>query len=264
MDETTPNTDVKPAELDPELVDPKLPSIIITESNIGDDTDDVAAAVKALKQTNKDLRQIKDHMTQHPVLNLPQAYVGDLSADISGNVYCYGYAKVAGECVFLNLGGPSMSVQAIRAKLLKGGTVQLHHKDGQSIDLQPNRNEMAMYTDYNVNLSESRFLSTLLVHKMVTTPTFDGKSNTAIIEVSPQFAKTRLFELIEELVDIPLFAEWSNYLWEAGKLALLVRSATYEGCCPVSLVELNIEKWTRLITGALEMQIITLPEVSNG
>jgi hypothetical protein len=57
---------------------------------------------------------------QRTLAVIGQSYVGELTGSISGDVHCYGYAIHEGICIFVNMGGPRMAVEAIRAKLSKG------------------------------------------------------------------------------------------------------------------------------------------------
>src|SRR5690606_7636668 len=54
---------------------------------------------------------------------IPQALCGELTGSITGSVWSYGYAVHEGVCIYLNMGGPRMAVEAIRAKLAKGDIV---------------------------------------------------------------------------------------------------------------------------------------------
>ena len=63
-----------------------------------------------------------------------------------------------------------------------------------------------------------------------------------------------------QLVNIPVFEAWSAYLYEAGQRAMLVRKARQAGGIDLLSVDLDVDAWTRLITGGLEQAIIRLPD----
>jgi hypothetical protein len=60
-------------------------------------------------------------------------------------------------------------------------------------------------------------------------------------------------------VKIPVFDEWAGYLYHAGQTAMLVRQTRSAGGIDLLTIDLDIDAWTRLITGGIEQGIITLP-----
>jgi len=188
-----------------------------------------------------------------------QSYVGELTGSITGNVWCYGYALDAGICVYVNLGGPRMAVEAIRAKLSKGDIISVVPWDAPSVELTAGEGNSGMYHDYFANLPEARFTSLILLHESVVHPNYGGKSTTFLLYVSAEQAVGQLHRHIAQLAKIPVFDIWAAYLWTAGQAAMLVRKARGEGGLTVYRLDLDIDSWTRLITGGIEQGVIALP-----
>ena len=106
---------------------------------------------------------------------IPQSACGELTGSISGSVWCYGWAVHAGVCVFVNMGGPRMAVEAIRAKLSKGDIVNCVPWDGPSVELTAGEGETGMYTAYLQTIPEAKFASLILCHEWLTLPNYNGK-----------------------------------------------------------------------------------------
>jgi hypothetical protein len=64
---------------------------------------------------------------------------------------------------------------------------------------------------------------------------------------------------VTQLVNVPVFDQWSAYLYEAGQRAMLVRKYCSAGGIDLLSVNRDVDAWTRLITGGLEQNIIHLP-----
>jgi len=116
-----------------------------------------------------------------------------------------------------------------------------------------------MYTTFMQNIPEAKFTSLILLHELVTQPNYGGQSTTFIFHVSDAQAMARLRQHVTRLVNVPVFAEWTGYLWQAGLAAMLVRKTRGEGGLDVRAIELDREDWQRLITGGLSTGIIALP-----
>jgi hypothetical protein len=198
-------------------------------------------------------------LTNGRTARIDQAYVGELTGSITGNVWCYGYAVHEGVCVYLNMGGPRMAVEAIRAKLSKGDQVTVVPWDAPSVELTAGEGNSGMYHDFFANIPEARFTSLILLHEMVIHPNYGGKSTTFLLYVSEAQAVGQLHRHVAQLVKIPVFEVWASYLWSAGQAAMLVRKTRGEGGLLVYAIDLDIDFWTRLITGGIEQNIIALP-----
>ena len=192
---------------------------------------------------------------------ISQAYCGELTGSISGQVFCYGYAVHEGVCVYLNMGGPRTSVEAIRAKLGKGDIVTLVPDDAPAIELTAGEGNSGMYTDYLQTIPEARFTSLILLHEWIVNPNYDGAATTFLLRVSEAQAKAKLKQHVAQLVNIPVFDEWIEFLWIAGQAAALVRPTHSAGGIDLLTLSLDATAWTRLITGGVEQQVIQLPEI---
>jgi hypothetical protein len=188
-----------------------------------------------------------------------QSYVGELTGSITGNVYCFGYAIHDGICVFVNMGGPRMAVEAIRAKLSKGDIVNCTPWDAPAVELTAGEGNSGMYHDYMQNIPEAKFTSLILCHDLLVNPNYGGKSTTFILRTDETQAGAKLKHHVTELVKVPVFDEWAAYLYHAGQSAMLVRPTRSAGSIDLLSVTLDVDAWTRLITGGIEQGVIALP-----
>ncbi len=190
---------------------------------------------------------------------IQQAYCGELTGSITGQVFCYGYAVHEGVCVYVNMGGPRVSVEAIRAKLGKGDIVTLIPDDAPSLELTAGEGNSGMYRDYLQTIPEARFTSLILLHDWVINPNYNGAATTFILRTDE--AQAKLKQHVAQLVNLPVFDGWTAYLWHAGKAAMLVRPTHLAEGIDLLTVSLDADAWTRLITGGVEQRVIALPEI---
>ena len=188
-----------------------------------------------------------------------QSYVGELTGSITGNVYCYGFAIHEGICVFVNMGGPRMAVEAIRAKFSKGEIVTCVPWDAPAVELTAGEGNSGMYHDFMQNIPEAKFTSLILCHDLLIHPNYGGKSTTFILRTDEAQAAAKLKHHVTELVKVPVFDEWAGYLYHAGQTAMLVRPTRAAGSIDLLSVTLDVDAWTRLITGGIEQGVIALP-----
>ncbi|MDK3160523.1 hypothetical protein QPK87_28785 [Kamptonema cortianum] len=193
------------------------------------------------------------------LIPIPHQPVGELTGSISGNVWCYGYAIHEGIAIYANLGGPRMAVEAIRARLAKGEIVNCVPWDAPAVELTAGEGNTGMYTAFLQNIPEAKFTSLILLHEQVMQPNYGGKSTTFILRVSDQQATLQLKQHVTELVKVAVFDAWADYLYHAGQSAMLVRKTRGAGGLDILAVDLDVDAWTRLLTGGLEQAIITLP-----
>lgn len=189
-----------------------------------------------------------------------QAFCGEMAGSITGQVFCYGYSVHDGIAIYINMAGPRMAVEAIRAKLSKGEQVSVVPPDSPAIELTAGEGNTGMYHAYLQYLPEARFASLILVHDWTVTPNYSGKSTTFIFRTSDAQATAKLRHHVTQLVNIPVFDAWSAYLYDAGQRAMLVRKARSAGGIDLLSVDLDVDAWSRLITGGLEQGIFTLPQ----
>jgi hypothetical protein len=188
-----------------------------------------------------------------------QSYVGELTGSITGNVWCYGYGIHDGVCVFVNMGGPRMAVEAIRAKLSKGDIVNCTPWDAPAVELTAGEGNSGMFHDYMQNIPEAKFTSLILCHDLLVNPNYGGKSTTFILRTDETQAAAKLKHHVTELVKVPVFDAWAGYLYHAGQTAMLVRPTRSAGDIDLLTVTLDVDAWTRLITGGLGSGVISLP-----
>ena len=193
------------------------------------------------------------------LIPIPHQPVGELTGSISGNVWCYGYAIHEGIAIYVNLGGPRMAVEALRARLVKGEIVNCISWDAPAVELTAGEGNTGMYTAFVQNIPEAKFTSLILLHEQVMQPNYGGKSTTFILRVSDEQATMQLKQHVTELVKVPVFDAWADYLYHAGQTAMLVRKTRSAGGLDVLAVDLDVDAWTRLLTGGLEQSIIALP-----
>jgi hypothetical protein len=191
---------------------------------------------------------------------IDQAFCGEISGSITGQVFCYGYAVHDGVAVYINMAGPRMAVEAMRAKLSKGEHVTVVPPDAPSIELTAGEGNTGMYHAYLHYLPEARFASLILVHDWAVTPNYGGKSTTFIFRTSDAQAMAKLKHHVTQLVNVPVFDAWSAYLYDAGQRAMLVRKTRSSGGIDLLSIDLDVDAWTRLLTGGLLQGVIRLSE----
>ena len=221
-------------------------------------------AVEAARGKSVTVSVPKSNGTRTPI---QQAYVGELTGAITGNVYCYGWAAHQGVLLYLNCGGPRTAVEAIRAKLAKGEAVNLVPWDAPAIELSAGETDgtanTGMFTTYLHSISEAKFTSAILVHEWLTDPNYGGKSVTGIFRIDDAQAVAKLTDHVRKLVKVPVFDSWGGFLFSAGESAGLVRSSRSGGGIDLLVLEMDVDAWSRLITGGLANGVITLPTSSS-
>jgi hypothetical protein len=159
-----------------------------------------------------------------------------------------------------------MAVEAIRAKMSKGDIVNCVPWDAPSIELTAGEGNSSMYTAFMQNIPEAKFTSLILCHELLTDPNYGGKSTTFIFHVSDDSrrghstsAMAQLRHHVTKLVKVPVFPDWTGYLWQAGQSAMLVRPTRTGGDVKLWTIDMDADSWTRLITGGLAKRIIQFP-----
>ncbi len=245
---------------DPEDI-PKIRVIKpVLELSDGDEPDAVVSAIRQTKATSIPTLQPRINSNQRTLHHIPQSACGELTGSITGSVWCFGYATHDGICVYVNMGGPRMAVEAIRAKLSRGEIANCVPWDAPAIELTAGEGNTGMYSAYMQNIPEAKFTSLILCHEQLTQPNYNGDSTTFIFHVSDEQAMVQLRHHITQLVKVPVFPDWTGYLWQAGQSAMLVRPTRSAGGLDVLAVDLDVDSWTRLITGGLSQGIIALPQ----
>jgi hypothetical protein len=217
------------------------------------------AIVQAKTQPTPVLRQTAVSQ-KRTLATVGQSSVGELTGSITGNVWCFGYAIHEGICIFVNMGGPRMAVEAIRAKFSKGDIVNCVPWDAPAVELTAGEGNSGIYHDFMQNIPEAKFTSLILCHDLLVNPNYGGKSTTFILRTDKAQAAAKLKHHVTELVKVPVFDDWIGYLYHAGQTAMLVRPTRSAGDIDLLSVTLDIDAWTRLITGGIEQGVFTLPQ----
>ncbi|MEQ8675314.1 MAG: hypothetical protein RLP44_01500 [Aggregatilineales bacterium] len=252
------------AEIVEELAD-DAPKIRIIKPNFDMSDGEADAVTTAIRHTKVESLPIVQKSSglssnRRNLAQIPQSPCGELTGSITGNVWCYGFAIHDGVCVYVNLGGPRMAVEAIRARLSKGEIVNCVPWDAPGIELTAGEGNTGMYSAFMQNIPEAKFTSLILLHEMVTQPNYGGKSTTFIFHMSDEQAMAQLRDHITKLVKVPVFPEWTGYLWQAGQAAMLLRPTRTGGDVKMWTVDLDADAWTRLITGGLAQNVVLLPK----
>jgi hypothetical protein len=117
------------------------------------------------------------------------------------------------------------------------------------------------YTDYLQTIPEARFTSLILLHDWLVHPNYGGAATTFLFRVEEAQARAQLKAHVTRLVKVPVFDGWTDYLWTAGQAAMLVHPTRAGGGIDLLTLSLEATAWTRLITGGIEQQVITLPDI---
>jgi hypothetical protein len=260
----SPKVEIQP-EPPPDDEPEEIPKIRIIkpvlELSDGDEPDAVISAIRQTKATSIPMLQPSISTNQRIIYRIPQSACGELTGSITGSVWCYGWAIYDGICVYLNMGGPRMAVEAIRAKLSRGEIANCVPWDAPAIELTAGEGNTGMYSAYMQNIPEAKFTSLILCHDQLTQPNYNGDSTTFIFHISDEQAMVQLRHHITQLVKVPVFPEWTSYLWHAGQTAMLLRPTRTGGDVKLYTVVLDCDAWTRLITGGLAEGIIRLPQL---
>lgn len=240
---------------------------IIQASKLTDDATSDDAVTSAIRHATKmpaaSTSLTSTSVQARHVRRIPQACVGELTGSVIANVFCYGYATHAGTLIYLNMGGPRSGVEAIRAKLAKGQAINLVPDEGPSVELTPGEGITGMYTAYINNMSEARFVSMILAHEHWVDPDYGGQATTYLMHLDDGQAKGQLLHHIRELVSVPVFPQWIDYLWQAGQTAMLLRNCKADGGITLKVLDLDSTAWKRIITGGVANGIIALPETAK-
>ena len=146
----------------------------------------------------------------------------------------------------------------------KGDIVTLVPEDAPALELTAGEGNSGMYTDYLQTIPEARFTSLILLHEWVIHPNYNGTSaagaaTTFLLRTSDAQAKAKLKQHIVQLVNLPVFDEWIEFLWAAGQAASLLHPTHAFGGMDLLTLSLDATAWTRLITSGVEQQVIRLP-----
>ena len=194
-------------ELDPETGIRVIQPPVIPEDG---EMDAVQTAIQNTKKSTPVSTVRRTTCAPKGLVRIPHTFCGELTGSISGNVWCYGYAIHNGTCVYVNMGGPRMAVEAIRAKMSQGDIVNCVPWDAPSVELTAGNAadgsaNTGMYSAYMQNIPEAKFTSLILLHDLVTQPNYGGDSTTFLFHVSDEQAMAQLRHHVTKLVKVPVF-----------------------------------------------------------
>ncbi|GAB5426320.1 MAG: hypothetical protein Crog4KO_34670 [Crocinitomicaceae bacterium] len=231
------------------------PIKIIEYQASDDENDRIQSAIKASRgQALKSVPK-SNHVKQ---LTIPQAICGELTGSITGQVWCYGFGLYDDTCIYVNMAGPRMAVEAIRAKLGQGDIVNLIPEDAPAMELTAGEGNTGKYKDYFQNIPEAKFCSLILLHEWFHHANYRGNSQTFIFHLSDEQAMGHVHYHVKQLLSIPVFEHWTGYLWQAGHHAKLIRKTRSNADSNLLLIDLDADAWARLITGGLSEKILSL------
>jgi len=191
-----------------------------------------------------------------PTVTTP-IYCGELSGAITGGVHSFGYLQLGSQLVYLNMGGPRMAVEAIRARLSRGETIFLNPDDAPSVELSIN--SKGAFEDYSENMSSHHFQHTILLHRNM----FPNYSEPAeltfafILAKSPEQVYSSFHQHLNQLINLPVFPHWLPTLWATGMSAQIIEKCSGVGAVGYG-VFLKASDWEHIIslgvsTGALPL-----------
>ena len=191
-----------------------------------------------------------------PTVTTP-IYCGELSGAITGGVHAYGYLQLGSQLVYLNMGGPRMAVEAIRARLSRGETIFLNPDDAPSVELSIN--SKGAFEDYSENMSSHHFQHTILLHRNMFPNYTEPESLTFafILAKSPEQVYSSFHQHLNQLLNLPVFAHWIPTLWATGMSAQIIEKCSGVGAIGYG-VFLKATDWEHIIslgvsTGALPL-----------
>lgn len=186
-------------------------------------------------------------------------HCGELSGAISGGVHCYGYLTLGSQLVYLNMGGPRMAVEAIRARLSRGETIHLTPPDSPAVAFS--LTGTGKFEDYSENLSQHHFQNTMLIHRNLT-PNYREKDKLTfafILAKSPQQVYWTFHQHLHKLLPIAVFPHWIPTLWATGVSANIIAVCAGVGAMGYG-VYLKLDDWQTLIALGVKRGILPLSE----
>ena len=190
-----------------------------------------------------------------PAVTTP-IYCGELSGAITGGVHCFGYLQLGSQLVYLNMGGPRMAVEAIRARLSRGETIFLNPDDAPSVELI---NSKSGFDDYSEYMSSHHFQHTILLHRNMF-PNYTEPADLTfafILAKSPEQVYSAFHQHLNQLINLPVFPHWLPTLWATGMSAQIIEKCSGVGAVGYG-VFLKASDWEHIIslgvsTGALPL-----------
>lgn len=189
-------------------------------------------------------------------------YCGELSGAISGDVYSYGYLTLGNQLVFLNMGGPRMAVEAIRARLSRGEMIHLSPDDAPAQEFTVTG--MGKFEDYTENMSSHHFQNTILIHRNIA-PNYNEVDTLTFALILAQFPKqvySTFHQHLHQLLGVAVFPHWIPTLWATGLSAKFIEKCDGVGAVGYG-VYLKATDWESIISIGVSTGALPLSETGD-
>lgn len=197
-----------------------------------------------------------------PESPITPVYCGELSGAISGDVYSYGYLTLGNQLVFLNMGGPRMAVEAIRARLSRGEMIHLTPEDAPAEEFTVTG--MGKFEDYTENMSSHHFQNTILIHRNIA-PNYneaDTLTFALILAQSPKQVYSTFHQHLHQLLGVAVFPHWIPTLWATGLSAKFIEKCSGVGAVGYG-VYLKATDWESIISIGVSTGALPLSETAE-
>lgn len=188
----------------------------------------------------------------------PQVYLGSITG-AAGDAFAFGAALgLDGTLLYLDLVGSKTAVESVWAQLDLGRMLKI-------ISLE-HRTEHALIGEKAGFKRFQRGLITgaehlLILHKDVAETIYPDTAQTAIFYPDHAQAVARLIYHLTQLVTVPIFPEWHDYLWRLGEQHRLIMPCKCLGVTKPYCYRLllSAKRWTEIICAGLKTKTICLP-----
>lgn len=188
----------------------------------------------------------------------PQVYLGNITG-ATGDAFAFGAALGFDDTLFyLNLVGSKTAVESVWAQLDLGRDlkiISLEHKTEY-----PLLGEKAGFKRFQRSLiTGAEHL--LILHKDIAETTYPDTHQTVVFYPDHAQAVARMAFHITQLVTVPVFPEWHDYLWRLGEAQRLITPCKCLGVNKPYCYRLLLsrKRWTDLICAGLKNKAIHLP-----
>jgi len=183
-----------------------------------------------------------------------------------GNTQVFGMARCPvgqqrSDLVYLNLAGPSTSVEAVWAQLAQKKPVIFQPKaGGKGLFIQHRGiegREGSPFARFQRRIPGLAIEHLILLDRRITEPNYNEIGATFAFDL-PGF-DTIAGQHVRNLVDVAVFPEWLEPLARAGKTARLITSCLCTGKPTLYRISLEKARWQRLISDLLEKEELQWP-----
>jgi len=188
----------------------------------------------------------------------PQVYLGNITG-AAGDAFAFGAALGFDDTLFyLDLVGSKTAVESVWAQLDLGRDlkiISLEHKTEY-----PLLGEKAGFKRFQRSLiTGAEHL--LILHKDIAETTYPDTHQTVVFYPDHAQAVARMSFHITQLVTVPVFPEWHDYLWRLGEAQRLITPCKCLGVNKPYCYRLLLsrKRWTDLLCAGLKNKAIHLP-----